>query len=131
LTGKPVSTFFDSIPRDRGRTLSITAAQIENKWLIRIDGEAAISCSNELKQALLDAVLSGTEVQLDLATVTEIDMTAIQLILATARECKKAGQDFSFSAAAPSNVREAFLEAGVRISPLWEPSTPAMECTDD
>jgi len=116
--------------------LSITANQIDNKWVIRLEGVVDISFSNELKEALLGAVLSGKDFQIGLSEVTEIDVTAMQLLLAASWECKKAGRRFVLSGAVPANVRETFLEAGLPAISSEDPqspetSTPLADRTND
>jgi anti-anti-sigma regulatory factor len=54
-------------------------------WLIRAEKECAIASAVELKSLLLEWLASGTALQFDLQSTTEIDITVLQLLWAAQR----------------------------------------------
>ena len=91
--------------------MPIAVNQTENKRVIRCEREVDIGCSGELKEALLRAISPGKKVHVDLSAATEIDVTAIQLLLAAAQHCEKIGARFALDAVS-ENIRAALREAG-------------------
>lgn len=83
-----------------------------NGFLIRLEGDIDISCSNELKQMLTDALFDRKDLQLDVALVTDLDITAIQLFWAAAREAEKTGASIVVAGQVPGNISCAIREAG-------------------
>ncbi len=84
----------------------------EPQCVIRLESEGMISGAVEFKTSLLQAISSGKEVELNMAYASEIDITAVQLLWATAREAEK--QNTSLYAVGPlaEAVSDAFIEAG-------------------
>ena len=58
--------------------MSITSAVNETQCVINLQANVDISDAADLEQALLDALLSHKELRLDLAGVTDMDITAVQ-----------------------------------------------------
>ena len=82
--------------------------QFETHTLIRLKGEATVGSAENLKSELLDAMAAGLEVRADLSEVEEIDLTAMQLFWAAAREAdaNRRGLSVSVSQAAEDAARE-------------------------
>jgi anti-anti-sigma factor len=99
---------------DEGETLS----------LIHLQGDVSISSAAEFKQVLLRALAHGKAIDIDLACVTEIDITALQLLWAAEREAKGAGIGFSLVGQRPEHVSTALAVAGFESFPL--PAKPVM-----
>ncbi len=81
--------------------------------MLRLEGEIGVTCAAELKRALIDAISSGREVELDLAQASDLDVTAIQLLWAARREAEKAGAPFAVAGDVPEKIGRAVSEAGV------------------
>ena len=64
----------------------------------------------ELKALLIEALASGGDIRLDLRSVEDLDITAMQLLWGAAREANRAGS--KFDAAVPEAVAIAAREAG-------------------
>jgi len=59
---------------------------------LRLAGELNIYAGADLKAALVDALAATTELEIDLAEVTEIDSSGIQLLAAAKREAMDTGK---------------------------------------
>lgn len=86
--------------------------------VIRLEGDLDISCSDELKRVLLEAISLRKELQLDVARATDLDITSIQLLWAAAREVEKSGMSFVVAGEIPENVGCAVREAGFENFPV-------------
>ncbi len=64
----------------------------------------------ELKNLLIEALALGGDLRLDLRSVEEIDITAMQLLWAAEREANRAGS--KFAGAVPDAMVSAAREAG-------------------
>lgn len=64
-----------------------------------LDGELTIYRAQELRQTLLEALAQPGELRLDLSEVSEIDSSAVQLLLATRLDALAAGKPFAIPAA--------------------------------
>jgi len=88
--------------------------------VIHLDGEINITSATALKEALLRALESGTELRADLERATELDITALQLLWAAEREARGAGKVFTVLGAVPDRILQATAEAGLEKFPLVE-----------
>jgi anti-anti-sigma regulatory factor len=82
--------------------------QLETHTLIQVTGEATVGTAAGLKIELLDALASGRDLRADLSEVEEIDLTAVQLFWAAAREADAShhGLTVQVSQAAEDAARE-------------------------
>ena len=92
--------------------MSISAAVDGSRCVINLRENVDISDAVDLKQALLDAILSRKELCLDLSSVTDLDITAVQLLWAAARESRNAGIAFTLLGAVPEAVTSTVRDAG-------------------
>ena len=92
--------------------MSIAIDHSATSCVVRLEGDIDVTCSTELKRALIEAISSGKEVQVDLAQAGDLDVTAIQLFWAASREAEKAAVPFMVSAEVPENIHRAVCEAG-------------------
>lgn len=92
--------------------MPITSAANETQCVINLQANVDISDAADLKQALLDALLSHKELRLDLAGVTELDITAVQLLWAAARESQREGVSFTIIGAVPEEITATVRDAG-------------------
>jgi anti-anti-sigma factor len=86
--------------------------------VVRLQGEISVGFAKELKVALLQALASGTEVRLSLEDVSELDVTAVQLLWAAEHEARRSGKPFEFAGPAPADVLKALDEAGFEKFPF-------------
>ncbi len=84
----------------------------ETRDVIRLAGNVDINCAAELKRMLIETISSEKELRVDLANATDLDITAIQLLWAAAREADKLGVSFSVAGQVPENIRCAVRDAG-------------------
>ena len=64
---------------------------------IAIEGELNIFTATEQRQRLLDALSAGTEVEVDLSQVSEIDSAGMQLMVAAKREAAVRNKPLRFT----------------------------------
>ncbi len=82
--------------------------------LLRIEGEADISTSAELRSLLLQALAAGKGLRVDLEKATDLDITAMQLLVATERDAAKSNMPFSLEGRVPDDISVAMAHAGFR-----------------
>jgi anti-anti-sigma regulatory factor len=80
----------------------------ETDLLIKLEGAVNLASAEELKSLLLEGLVSGRDVHLDLERAEEIDVTVLQLLWAAGREadCKGARMVIRVSEAAAAAARE-------------------------
>jgi anti-anti-sigma regulatory factor len=88
-------------------------------YLIRLDGEITLACADELKRALLSWLQENKDLELDLQNAAEVDLTALQLLFAAAREAARRGQNIVARTSLP--VRDAARDAGFGDMPGFSP----------
>ncbi|MBS1162083.1 MAG: hypothetical protein H6R15_4502 [Proteobacteria bacterium] len=69
---------------------------------LEITGELNIFTAAELRLQLLEALATGTELEVDLAQVGEIDSAGLQLMLAAKREAASRNLDLHFTGHSPA-----------------------------
>jgi anti-anti-sigma factor len=85
---------------------------------VRLQGDVNICSAAEFKQILLRALARGKDILVDLSSVTELDVSALQLLWAAEREAKGAGVGFSFAGQCQQDVAFALAAAGFEEFPL-------------
>ena len=75
-------------------------------------GEMSIYSAAELKPALLDALAKGDEIEINLADISEIDTSGVQLLMLMKREAAAAGKSLKLAGHSPS-VLEVFELLGL------------------
>lgn len=86
------------------------------------EGEMSIYRAQELKQALLDPLLSGVPLEVNLSAVTELDTVGVQLLLLAHRTAQK--NQGSLRLLEPSAVVQEVLEL-LRLTALLDADTAA------
>jgi anti-anti-sigma regulatory factor len=81
--------------------------------LIRLEGEVDISQADELKRILLATLAEGRALRLSAEAVTGMDITAMQLLWAAAREARTTGTPLAWQGAVPDALRATMREAGI------------------
>jgi anti-sigma B factor antagonist len=69
---------------------------------LEIKGELNIFTAAELRLQLLEAIATGTELEVDLSQVGEIDSAGLQLMLAAKREAAGRNQSVHFTRHSPA-----------------------------
>jgi ABC-type transporter Mla MlaB component len=80
---------------------------------ICLDGAIDIGCAAELKEHLVQALGTGKRVCISLERVTNLDVTAYQLLWGAEREAKGLGVGFVYLDEPAEAVRGALVEAGL------------------
>lgn len=80
---------------------------------IRLEGAIDIGCAQELKELLVQGLKTGSEVRIQLAEATDLDVTAVELLWAAKREARASGVVFAFEGRAPGPVSAALAAAGL------------------
>jgi anti-anti-sigma regulatory factor len=81
--------------------------------LIRLGGAIDIGGAAALKAALLEAIASGDPIRVSVDAVSELDVTAYQLLWAAAREAERSGLILSLAGEIPEPLRSALSEMGL------------------
>lgn len=92
--------------------MPVTLERSEELSLIRLDGAVDITCAAELKSLLIEALASGKPVEASLESVTDLDVTATQLLWAARREAETSGVGFALLDPIPEPLTSALLHAG-------------------
>jgi hypothetical protein len=71
-----------------------------------------------LKELLMEKLKSGSAVYVALDSATGLDITAVQLLWAAAREAQRAGVEFGFKGPMPEAIRCQLDEAGLEEFPV-------------
>jgi len=93
--------------------VGIALGQADHSSLIRLDGVVDISAAAELKAALLRAIEVGDEIRVSVNEAAELDVTALQLIWAAAREARLKSVGFALAWKAPESVRSFLASTGL------------------
>lgn len=80
-----------NICQPEAELLPITKAGNESHYVIRLEGEIDVSTAADLKRMLVDAVTASRSVTVDASAATDLDVTAVQLMWATARQAEMSG----------------------------------------
>jgi anti-anti-sigma factor len=81
---------------------------------IQVDGAIDISCAADLKTSLLQALDTGQEIYVSLEGVTELDVTAVQLLWAAGRDAKRRGLGFRVTEP-PEPICRSLEEMGLEV----------------
>jgi len=85
----------------------------ENLSLVRLEGVIDISSAAEIKSLFLNALTSNKEIRLTLEGVTELDITALQVLYAAKQDAAKAGIPFVLDGSVPDEISVAMTDAGL------------------
>jgi anti-anti-sigma factor len=93
--------------------LPITLDDLEFGCVVRLGGVIDIGLASELKETLIQALDSGREIQIELGGVTEVDVTALQLLWAADQAAHQSGARLGVCEPIPENVLESLQLAGL------------------
>lgn len=105
--------------------MPLTLKRSENLNTICLEGDIDIGCAAELKSLLVQALGSGREVQVSVATATNLDITAVQLLWAARRVAKALGARFAITGPLSESLTAALLQAGFEDFAANENQSPA------
>jgi anti-anti-sigma factor len=80
--------------------------------VLRMDGIIDIVSAQELKEHLVRALEDSREIQISIDAVTDLDVTAMQLLWAAGRAARESGVAFALTGPAPKHIASAIGEAG-------------------
>ena len=111
---------FDGILRKFGKEsgVPVSLGQGDAQCLIHLQQEVDISSAAELKKLLLLAMQSGKEILVDLESATELDVTALQLLVAAGREAQRRQIKFSVAGIVPEAISSKAMQAGFAEFPV-------------
>jgi anti-anti-sigma factor len=89
---------------------------------VQLEGEVNIACAEQLKTSLVEALGYGKEMRVDLERVTELDITALQLLWAAGHKAAGSGLGFALAGKVPESVLEVATDTGFEKFPV--PSDP-------
>ena len=88
--------------------MPIQCAQEGARCRLQIVGDMTIYTAADLQQQLLDALMTGAELEVDLSQVSELDTAGVQQLLLAAREATRLGKTLRLLA--PNAVTREVLE---------------------
>lgn len=88
--------------------------------MIRLEGAIDIGIAAELKAALLQAIAAGESIRISADAVSELDVTAFQVLWAACREAKRSGVHLALAGEIPAPVKSTFSEMGLDACALFE-----------
>lgn len=80
---------------------------------ICLEGEVTIAGAGEMKQILLDALASSKSLRIELDRVSELDVTAVQMLYALKRDATAAGVQFSLGGLLPEAISASLASSGL------------------
>ncbi len=85
---------------------------------VRLDGVLDLTSAPELKLILVQALLSGKDLQVELADTAEFDITALQLLWVAARDAKGSGTRCELHGDVPEKLATTVKNAGLASFPI-------------
>jgi anti-anti-sigma factor len=83
-----------------------------NKNTLDLSGELNINCAQELKNALVQTLKNADHVVLNLADVTGMDLSCLQLLCSAHKTSAKSKKSFVMNAALPDALKDAVKRTG-------------------
>jgi anti-anti-sigma factor len=88
--------------------------------VLRLEGGIDIASAAELKELLVKALEPGKELRVALGGVTDLDVTAVQLLWAARQKACAAGVGFTFTDSLPEALLGTLNQAGFQSSLFFE-----------
>lgn len=98
--------------------MPVTLKQKDALTFIQLGGAIDVGCAAELKELLMEKLKSGAAVYVSLESATGLDITAVQLLWAAAREAQRVSVEFAFKGQTPEAVRCALADDGIAEFPV-------------
>lgn len=99
--------------------MSIALSQTDEASLIHLEGAIDIGAASELKAALIEARKAGKATVVTLGVLSELDVTAFQLLWAARREAKQTGLRFEL-AQLPAHIQRSLADMGLSAMALLQ-----------
>ena len=84
----------------------------KSAMVLVLDGELAIQRAVALRESLMDRLLTGNAIDLDLSNVTAIDVSGLQLLCSMHRTARNAGGDIRIASPLSAAVAQMVESAG-------------------
>jgi anti-anti-sigma factor len=91
--------------------LPITLNEEQTRCVVRLQGDVDPADSGQLKRALVEAIAAHKELRVELAEVTDLDVTAVQLLWAAKHAAEQANTQWT-AEGIPEPVLLALRETG-------------------
>jgi anti-anti-sigma regulatory factor len=101
-----------------GEIVPIRLHQRAKFTVIGLDGDVDIQAAVELKGILLSALLSQQELRIELAELTTLDVTVVQLLWATQHAAATTGTQVILDGPFPEGVKQAMDFANIERAPV-------------
>ncbi|MGD0734212.1 MAG: STAS domain-containing protein [Terracidiphilus sp.] len=98
--------------------MPLSLEQHEESSLLSLEGTIDIACAADLKQLLIQALSGAKAVRVSLQKVSDLDVTAVQLLWAAAREARTSGLEFALAGTVPESVLKTLASAGFHEFPV-------------
>ena len=98
--------------------MPVTLEQNETACLLRLEGEVGIFSATELAKLLKEALATEKEIRVDLQGVTDLDVTALQLLWAAGRTASQMGKRFGLVGRIPEPALLAASDSGLESLPI-------------
>lgn len=95
--------------------MGVVLEQHETCILLRLEGVLGVGDAAELKARLVEALHDGKALRILPGKLSYLDVTAVQLLWASAREAEKHGQRLSLEEPFPESVIASLREAGLEL----------------
>jgi len=120
LDGTPEAVCESSAPNDKTEQEPVMLVRHAESCQIRLQGLVEISAAAELKRILLEALATEGDLHLDCQRLSEVDITAVQLLSAAQHAAQSVGRQFVFDTPPPTEVVSALAEAGLGLCGIAE-----------
>jgi anti-anti-sigma regulatory factor len=104
--------------RGEEQDVPVTLEKKDALTIIQLEGTIDVGGAAELKELLVQQLKSSAAVYVSLDAATGLDVTAVQLLWAAAREAQRVGVEFGFKGQTPEAVRSALVDAGIGEFPV-------------
>jgi anti-anti-sigma regulatory factor len=81
--------------------------------VLNLAGKIDIGCAGELKDEFLKALQSGKRIQVEIGGLSDLDVTALQLLWAAKRATMRLGVDFAVSGEPAKPIQNQVAELGM------------------
>ena len=92
--------------------MSTTFTKTGDSGVLTLEGELTLPYAEELKKALLRAILDTDDVSIAFGNVQDVDLSCLQLLCSAHRSAVRLKKRVSFASGLPPAVKEAAETAG-------------------
>ena len=93
--------------------MSLQLEEAQNRVVVHLEDSVTLSSASELHDLFLQALNSRKPIAVDVSKVTEIDLSAIQILFAAHAEAIRTDHGFSATNTIPEAVRQTIRESGL------------------